>query len=143
MWSTWVMPGSFHSATLPSFATDAMPRVCGNILNGLTFEVELKCKISEVLCYESLDFESNNLAAAMAIAIQHKAAAIIGGWIINSANLNRFTITNTEQLIADIAAWNKIYMDMVIFISQEVDVTTNDCLACKDVWEMTRKGIMA
>jgi len=142
-WSNWVMVGSFNAATLPNFGVDTLSNFGSNQMNGLTFEVELKCKISEVLCYESLDFETNNLAIAMAMAIQHKAASILGSWIVNSGNLNRFTMINTEQLIADIAKWDKIYIDMITFISQEVDITTNDCLACKDVWEMAKRGILA
>jgi len=143
MWSNWLMAGSFHSNTLPTFGTDTLSCCGSNQLNGLTFEVELKCKIGEVLCYESLDFETNNLAVAMAMAIQHKAASILGSWIVNSGNLNRFTMINTEQLIEDIKKWDKIYIDMITFISEEVDVTTNDCLACKDVWEMAKRGILA
>lgn len=143
MWSQWVMAGGFHANTLPTFGTGTMPYATSNQLFGLTLEVELKCKINEVLCYESLDFESNNLAVAMAMAIQHKAASIVGSWIINSGNLSRFTMINTEQLLADIAKWDKIYIDMITFISEQADITINDCLACRDVWEMAKRGILA
>ena len=50
---------------------------------------------------------------------------------------------NTEQLLADIAKWDKIYIDMITFISEQADITINDCLACRDVWEMAKRGILA
>jgi hypothetical protein len=90
-----------------------------------------------------LDFETNNLAAAMALAIQHKAASILASWIINSGNLNRVNMINTEQMIDDIKKWDKIYIDMVTFISEQVDTTINDCLICRDIIEMARGGILA
>ena len=53
------MAGGFSSSTLPDFGlTNTLPCVTSNLMYGLTFEVELKCKIDEVLCYESLDFFS-------------------------------------------------------------------------------------
>jgi hypothetical protein len=137
------MVGGYHTSTLPAFGTESISTSSSNMLYGLTFDVELKCRIGEVLCYESLDFESNNLAAAMAIAIQHKAAVTVASWIINSGNLNRLTMINTEQLISDIAKWNVIYNDMITFISKEVDITANDCLYCRDIFEMARTGILA
>jgi len=144
MWSTWLMAGGYHSDTLPDFGlTTNLLHISTNFMYGLTFEVELKCKIDEVLCYESLDFESNMLARAMAIAIQHKAASILASWVINSGNLNRFTLINTEQMIEDIKKWDKIYSDMITYIATEVDITTNDCLACRDIWEMAKHGILA
>jgi hypothetical protein len=142
-WANWVMAGEYHVDVIPDYAVEQSSRTCGNQMNGLTFEVDLKCKISEVLCYESLDFESNNLAAAMAIAIQNKAASIVGSWIINSGNLNRFKLINTEQLIEDIKKWDKVYVDMVKYIASEADITVNDCLACKDIFEMAKRGILA
>lgn len=143
MWSNWVMVGGYHTPTLPDFSSYWLPQVTSNTMYGLTFEVDLKCKVNEVLCYESLDFESNSLAGAMAIAIQHKAASVLGSWIVNSGNLNRLNMINTEQLLNDIQNWNKIYIDMITYISEEVDITVNDCLSCKDIFEMAKRGILA
>ena len=141
MWSNWLMAGGYHSVDIPE--QGLCTHTTNNTMYGLTFDVELKCKINEVLCYESLDFESNNLAGAMAIAIQHKAATILGSWIVNSGNLNRFTLINTEQLIADVEKWNQVYIDMTKFVAEQVDISVNDCLACRDIYEMAKRGIMA
>jgi hypothetical protein len=141
MWSNWVMVGGYHTSTLPEFGTTSVPNIAGNNLYGLTIDVDIKCKISEVLCYESLDFESNNIAGAMAIAIQHKAAIILANWILGSGNLSRFTMVESEKLIEDINKWESTYKTMTNFISEQVDITINDCLACRDIYEMTMVGI--
>jgi len=142
-WSQWVMAGGFNQPTLPEFNLQYLPVTSSNMMWGLVLDVELKCKVSEVLCMESLDFESNNLAGAMALAIQHKAGVILASWIVNSKNLSRYNITETEQMLADIEAWNKIYIDMVNYIATEADASVNDCLVCKDFVEMTKRGILA
>lgn len=140
-WADWLMAGGINSATLPDF-TD-----CGcstnNYMYGLTFNVELRCKIGEVLCQEQLDFEGNPLAAAMAIAIQNKTGEWLGNWILRSGNLNRFTLLNTEQLIDDVAKFKATYEQMIKYIVESADITQNDCLACKDVYEMAKRGIFA
>jgi len=140
-WADWMMVGGVNSAALPIFSD------CGcstsNYLYGLTFNVELKCRIGEVLCLDSLDFEGNPLAAAMAIAIQNKAGEILGDWVLRSGQLNRFTLINTEQLIEDVGKYKATYQEMIKYIAEEADITQNDCLACKDVYEMAKRGIFA
>lgn len=140
-WADWLMVGGINTATLPDF-TD-----CGcstnNLMYGLTFQVELKCKIGDVLCQDSLDFVGNPLAAAMAIAIQNKAGEILGNWVLQSGNLNRFTLINTDQLITDVANYKATYNQMVEYIVASADITQNDCLACKDIYEMAKHGIFS
>lgn len=140
-WADWLMVGGINSATIPDF-TD-----CGcntnNYLYGLTFQVEIKCKVSEVLCHEQLDFEGNPLAAAMAIAIQNKAGEILGDWVLRSGNLNRFTLLNTEQFVNDLASFKATYDQMIEYIVESADITQNDCLTCKDIYEMAKRGIFA
>lgn len=142
-WANWLMAGSYNVATLPDYSVAQSSRTCGNQMNGLTFEVDLKCKISEVLCYESLDFESNNLAIATAMAIQNKGGSIMGNWVISHGGLSRFKLLDTEQMLENIKKWDKVYIDMVKYIASEADITVNDCLACKDIFEMAKRGILA
>lgn len=141
-WADWLMVGGINSTNLPEFVNCD----CHNIKNymyGLTFQVELRCKIGEVLCNEQLDFEGNPLAGAMALAIQAKGGEFLGNWVLQSGNLNRWTMLNTEQLITDVANYKATYETMLEYIVKEVDVTQNDCFACKDIWKMAKQGIFA
>ena len=140
-WANWLMVGGTKTAALPEFTECSC--TTNNYMYGLTLGVELKCKISEVLCNEQLDFEGNALAAAMALAIQNKAGEILGDWILRSDALNRLSLTGTEQLQADIEGFKATYQEMVAYIVDEADISQNGCLACKDVYEMATRGIFA
>jgi len=142
MWSQWVMVGGFSNSALPDFTDCNIGTTTSNILYGLTIDVELKCLVNEVLCLDGIDFESNNLAGAIAIAIQNKAAVFVGNWLINTNKLNRVSLINTEILIEDIKQWSATYTDMIKYIAEEADTSVNDCLTCKDILEMTRRGIL-
>ncbi len=140
-WADWVMVGGVNSSSLPDF--DSCTGSTTNYMYGLTFGVELKCKISEVLCHEQLDFVGNPLAAAIAIAIQNKAGEIIGDWILRSDALNRLNLTGTDQLQSDIDNFKATYQEMIKYIVESADISQNGCLACKDVYEMATRGIFA
>lgn len=143
-WADWLMVGGLHFTTLPDFTdVSCTGLTTNNLMYGLTFNVELRCKIDSVLCDQQLDFEGNPLAGAMAIAIQNKSGEILGNWILQSGNLNRFTLIGAEQLMADVANFKATYEQMIQYIVQSVDITQNDCLACKDVYEMAKRGIFA
>jgi hypothetical protein len=83
------------------------------------------------------------LAAAMAIAIQNKAGEILGSWVLQSGNLNRFTLINTEQLINDVTNFKTTYNQMIRYIVESADITQNDCFSCNDIWNMAKGGIFS
>ena len=141
-WADWIMVGGINTTTLPDF-TDFTTNNAPNALFGLTFNVEFRCKIGEVLCKDQLDFEGNPLAPALALAIQHKAGEILGNWILQSGNLNRFTLINTEQFIEDVKSYKQTYIEMIKYIVESADITQNDCFTCRDVYEMAKRGIFA
>lgn len=140
-WADWLMVGGINSVGLPDFT--ALPDATNNYMYGLTFQVELKCKVGDVLCTDQLDFDGNPLAAAMAIAIQNKAGEILGSWVLQSGNLNRFTLINTEQLINDVANFKTTYNQMIRYIVESADITQNDCFSCNDIWNMAKGGIFS
>lgn len=140
-WADWLMIGGMNKSTLPDF--DDCECSTTNLLYGLTLIVELRCNINETLCLDSMDFEGNPLAAAMAISILNKAGYNFGSWILASGNLNRFNMINTEQLATDMKVWNDTYVQMINYIAQSADITQNDCFACKDIYEMAKRGIFS
>ena len=110
---------------------------------GLTLEVDLGCKVDEVLCEDALDFVSNPLALSIALAIQYKAAALLADEILRSPLINRENMVNREEWEEDALVWTEKYNDHVNYIVDEADRTANDCLACKDVLGFTRKGLFS
>jgi len=139
-WLHWLNVGGFHSTGLPDFNSD----VSGSeLMNGLTFQIETGCLVNEVFCKDQLDFDGNTLAQAMAVAIQHKAGALFIDKILNTTNLNRQVMLDREQQQKNKEAWEQTYKDMITYITQNIDIETNDCFECRDVIEMIAGGIFA
>jgi hypothetical protein len=139
-WAAWISAGGFKSVGLPDFNTS----IAGSdYMYGMTFHVELGCKINEVLCKDSMNFQSNPMAQAMAIAIQRKAAALFIDRILTTQNLNRAVMIDREQLAKSKDEWLTSYEDMIAYIAEQTDISANDCLECRDVIEMIQGGIFA
>lgn len=105
------------------------------VLNGITVNVDLKCKVSDVICSEQhpLDFLNDGAAMHTAFAIRFKAGAILYSQLISSGEINRFTMLNRDYVINKIKEWNDIYQ---LYIEETCKNTNrlsdNDCLICKD-----------
>lgn len=140
-WLHWLNVGGFHSTGLPNFMDTYFSG--SDYMNGLTFQIELGCLVNEVFCKDQLDFDGNTLAQAMAVAIQHKSAALFIDKILNSTNLNRQIILDREQQQKNKDNWEQTYKDMITYITENVDIEANDCFECRDVIEMIQGGIFA
>jgi len=139
-WHSWINIGGFTSNGLPDFDSTAQGT---QMLNGLTFDIELGCRVNEVFCQDQLDFEGNTLAQAMAIAIQKLSGALFVEKILLSTNLNRNIMINREELTAKAVEWRDVYKEMIDYIVSNIDIEANDCFECKDVVEMIKVGIFS
>lgn len=140
-WGNYLMVGGTYTAALPNFMNSS--QTTKNDMYGLTFEVELGCKVSEVLCKDQLDYEGNTLAQSIAVAIQMKSGALFVDKLLNSPELNRIVMLDREQLAKSKEEWLTTYGAMVNYIADNVDVSVNDCLECRDLIEMTKTRILA
>lgn len=140
-WSNWVMVGGHKTDSLIQFGEAATKT--NNNFNGLTLDVAIKCKVSEVFCNEALDFECNPLALSMAYAIYYKAAELLANKLLLSVNLNRFTMVNTEMLAEARAEWTGKYNEYVSYLSENANLSTNDCFECKSVIGLTTGGMFS
>ena len=135
------MVGGIYKSALPNFQD--VETLAEDKMYGLTLDMEFGCKVGEVFCKDSLDYDGNTLAQAMAIAIQHKAGVLFIDKIINTTNLNRTVVINREDLQEKRKEYQETYDKMVQYLAENVDLTTNDCMECKDIVEMIKTGIMA
>lgn len=139
-WANWIIVGGFLKNDL-----DFQNVACNTSLNmyGLTIDVELRCNVNELLCMDELDFTSDPLAASMAHAILYKASWITANKILKTDLLNRQTIVNREQLEDSQKEWNQKYNEITRYIADNVDISKNDCFACKEKQQIQKLGIMA
>lgn len=139
-WANWLLAGSY-SGDATDF--DDCSYTTSNYLYGLTFDVNLICKTDEVLCMDSMDFEANPLAVAIAASIRLKAGEILLGKLLRTTEINWETMVNKQQAAADMNHFSDRYNEILRYIIDTVDVKTNDCLSCKDFVKITKSGIFA
>jgi hypothetical protein len=101
------------------------------LMYGLILDITLRCKIGELLCKDSLDFEANPLAMVLSHTVRYKAASLLLQDILRSPQLNIDTITNKDQVRADIDTYEEKYEGLLSYIVDNVDITNNDCFMCK------------
>lgn len=140
-WADWLMVGSTTINDLSEL--DTLPKDASDKMFGVFLELDTMCKISEVLCKDSLDFEANPSALSLAFAIQYKAGVYAAQAILKTDILTRETMINCDQLNASITEWDAKYNEHVSAIVNNAVITGNDCLACKDVWGLSRTGLFS
>lgn len=140
-WANYVMLGGREINSLAELEDEKMN--LSNDMFGLSLEVDFACKVSEVLCEEALDFTGNPLALSMALAVKYATGVKLASKVLRSSKLNRENMINTEDWELSALEWQEKYNEHVNYIVSQADYTTNDCLACKDVIGLTRRGLFS
>lgn len=140
-WTYYAMAGGFKEDDISDLQD--LTSTTDNYTWGLTLECEFKCKVQEVLCKDYFDFESNPLAVATAIAIRYKAGELLINDILTTPNINRNVLINREHLLAMQQELVGRYRENLNYIAQNLNVRSTDCFECRDVIDMTTKGIFA
>jgi len=138
-WSEFVMLTGTSGSTL----SDRENWGNTQYLQGLVLDVDFKCKIQDLLCKETIDFDTNENAATMAAAIQYRAAASLIDSILASGNINRYTMTDRERLMGKKNTYITEYNKRLDFITQNINLGANDCLECNDFNDLLKVGIFA
>jgi len=139
-WKQWFMVGAY-SGDAADFS-DVSATSTANMY-GLTLELNITCKVGETWCKDYLDFAANPLAIAIAFAIRYKAGEILIDQIMRSPNINRMTLMDAEQNQKDKDMFVAKYNEMMVYLTDNVDVTTTDCFSCKDIVSAVKAGIFA
>lgn len=142
-WAKYMMIGGFETSDL-SHLSDPDKAIYGSSdLNGLTLDVSLKCKTSEVFCKDSINYETNPLANAMGFAVKFKASHIILNKLLTTQNLNRDILINREAWLDMTKKFDVEYNKYLGWVVENIYIKTNDCFECKDVIRAIKAGIFA
>ena len=114
-----------------------------NYMNGLTFNVELKCKVDEVICNTELDWTGDPIAASIAHAILYKTGTILLRDLIGNTRLNRNSLINNETAEKFMVDYDAKYHEVVKYIIENANIENNDCLKCRDIIKAYRQTILA
>lgn len=103
--------------------------------NGLFLNIQFNCNVSDLICGGTnapVDFENDDVAMSMAYAIRYDAGRSLIDNILGSGRINSYTMLPSESL------WNlrnhfvERYENLILYICQETDITSNGCLMCDD-----------
>jgi hypothetical protein len=111
-----------------------------NEMKGLMLNVEMKCHVDRTICDEQLDFQSDEMAQAYALAIQHKAGSVALWNIIRSSHLNRVLMDNIETFRDAASYYERKYNGLVRQIADSIDL--HGTCFCEKGWTNAWTGTM-
>lgn len=112
--------------------TDYTQFTRSNYVNGLILDVDLRCKTADLICSETrpLDFENDGFDMQIAYANRWLAGALLMQKMLDSPDLNRYTMMDRERVYGMRNHARKMYNDFVQYLCENREVSTG-CLVCK------------
>jgi hypothetical protein len=101
-------------------------------INGLLLDGSFTCDSSRLICSEEypLDFV-NGRGVQIAYAIRFRAAVSLIQKILDSGEINRYTLLGREALYGKRAHFQKEYDAWIVWLCENTNVVNTDCLMCK------------
>ena len=132
-WYNWVNVTGVTKDTVDEMREGNPPFT--NLAYGLLLDGEIKCNANDISCNDT-DYTNSPLALAMAYAIRYRAAELLCTAIINSTQLNRYTMLDREQLYGKRNQYRKEYSDRLDWIAENIDWANTGCLTCNRLMVM-------
>jgi hypothetical protein len=142
-WAKYMMIGGFETSNISDLSDPDKAIYGSSDLNGLTLDVNLQCKTSEVFCKDSINYDTNPLANAMGFAVKFKASHIILNKLLTTQNLNRDILINREAWLDMTKKFDAEYNKYLGWVVENIYIKTNDCFECKDVFRAIKSGIFS
>lgn len=142
-WSNYVMIGGTQINSLAELDDMDDNTSASNSMYGLTVDMDFGCKAHELLCKDSIDFDSNPLAMSLAFAIRYAVALNVADQILTSTVLSRANMVAREDWEDSKDDWNEKYAEHVNYIVDNASNKANSCFTCKDVLGATRQGLFS
>lgn len=113
-----------------------MPRA--NESMGLILDVDARCGNDDIICraYQTNEF----IKVAIEYSILRKAVEILNWAILQSDEVNRYTMTKREQMSFNAMRLAKKFTNDIQWIAENIDISENDCYICNDATDNYRMG---
>jgi len=135
-WTEWAMVAGVYGSDLTirdDWGTSREAR--GLILHG-----DFNCDTLGILCSDHSDWAGNEIDSAIAWAILYKAGVFLSTYIMDSEEVNRYTLLGIDGLGANIAYYEERYKVMLEFIATNIEEDRNECLKCRNSFGYQRQG---
>ena len=130
-WTAWAMLGGWSGNVLNEFDSEVVSVPTDN-LYGLTLNVEIGCDVSASFCPDVMDYRNDPSAMSIAMLILYASALKAGANIVNSTKLSRENTINRNTVSEAMKEWAVKYKETLDYLRDTLELTNNDCLACKD-----------
>lgn len=130
-WEQWVMIGGMTRDDL-NFSDCPLSYPCNQYTNGLLLNVEFKCDVWKLICRDQLDFTYDNFTFKYAEVVRLKGGELLTTSLLGSPEINRYTTMNRETLASARSLFIEQYAEKMQWLGENIDVTKNDCLNCKE-----------
>jgi len=135
-WTEWAMIAGVSGADVTARDTWATTK---NAM-GMRLHGNFLCDISDMLCSETSDFLHNEIDIAIAWAILYKAGEYLMNYIMDSGEVNRYTLLGIDALNENRVYYNARYVVMVDFIARTIEDERNECLRCLPPFGMGKRS---
>lgn len=137
-WTEWAMVGGVHGSDLTIRDDWGTSRDA----EGLILHGDFGCDTMGILCGDESDFASNEIDSAIAWAILYKTGSFLSSYIMDSQEVNRYTLLGVDGLGANIAYYEDRYKMMLEYIAENIEDDRNECLKCRSPHGYARKAQM-
>lgn len=98
--------------------------------HGLSVDAEIFCETGGLVCSEFR--KEDRIALVSAWSVLYKAGELLIEYVLQSPEINRFTMMNREYLWGKRNHFKAEYNNRIAYLSSEIDITANDCFVCRD-----------
>ena len=135
-WTEWTMAAGVKGDDLTirddwGTSRDAM---------GLRLHGDFGCDTLGILCSDHADWSGNMIDQSIAWAVLYKAGSFLSSYIMDSEEVNRYTLLGLEGLAANMVYYEERYKIMLEFIAENIEEDRNECLKCKDRYGFSKQS---
>jgi hypothetical protein len=139
-WTEWAMAAGVHGTVADIGERNDWPT--SREAEGLILHGDFGCDTMGILCSEHSDWTGNQVDAAIAWAILYKAGSFLSGYIMDSEEVNRYTLLGVDGLTANMVYYEERYKEMIEFIASNIEENRNECLKCRNNFGYRRQSQM-
>lgn len=127
LWKNWVSVKGIrgNNTSYSTFSSD-------KYINGILLDVDFRCQTGRLICSdeEPLDFENDGWAMQIGYANRWKAGELLMQKMLDSPELNRYTMMDRERVYGMRNHARKTYNDFIAYLCDNKEISTG-CLVCK------------
>lgn len=128
-WANYVMVGGIETDELDFEQEEYGASI---YMNGLIFDVELRCHIAGMLCETELDYQADPTAISIAYAILYASGIELIERMFMDPRLNPTKIVDREYMAVRQKEFEGKYKEHIEYIAKTIDSLQTDCIMCRE-----------